>query len=88
MMNTGQVVNGTRSTGGAAAATTSPELTSPMKAMKRPMPIAIAFFSSSGIARMIASRRPTSTRIVTARPSIDDQAHRLREAEPVRRRRA
>jgi hypothetical protein len=41
-----------------------------MKAMKRPMPIAIAFFSSSGIARMIFSRIPTSTRIVTSAPSM------------------
>ena len=40
-----------------------------MNAMKRPMPIAIAFFRSSGIASMIFSRIPVSTRIVTAMPS-------------------
>ena len=40
-----------------------------MKAMKRPIPIAIAFFRSSGIASMIFSRVPVSTRIVTAMPS-------------------
>ena len=37
--------------------------------MKSPMPIAIAFFRSSGIASMIFSRIPVSTRIVTAMPS-------------------
>jgi hypothetical protein len=40
-----------------------------MKAMKRPIPIAIAFFNSSGIAFMIASRRPRTTSTKTARPS-------------------
>ena len=37
--------------------------------MKRPIPIAIAFFRSSGIASMIFSRMPVRTRIVTAIPS-------------------
>ena len=69
VMITGQVVNGARSTGVPVPRTTSPEFVRPMNAMKRPIPIAIAFFSSIGIAFMIASRRPTSTRIVTARPS-------------------
>jgi hypothetical protein len=40
-----------------------------MKAMKSPIPIAIAFFRSSGIESMIFSRVPVSTRIVTAMPS-------------------
>ena len=40
-----------------------------MNAMKRPIPIAIAFFRSSGIASMIFSRMPVRTRIVTAMPS-------------------
>ncbi len=40
-----------------------------MNAMKRPMPIAIAFFNSSGIARMIFSRSPLTTSSVTAMPS-------------------
>jgi hypothetical protein len=40
-----------------------------MKAMNRPIPIAIAFFSSSGIARMIVSRKPLSTSTVTTAPS-------------------
>ena len=40
-----------------------------MKAMKSPIPIAIAFFRSSGIASMIRSRMPVRTRIVTAIPS-------------------
>jgi hypothetical protein len=33
------------------------------------MPIAIAFFSSIGIARMICSRRPVRTSAVTTTPS-------------------
>ena len=37
--------------------------------MKSPIPIAIAFFRSSGIASMIVSRVPVRTRIVTAMPS-------------------
>jgi hypothetical protein len=41
-----------------------------MKAMKRPIPIAIAFFSSSGIARITFSRMPASTRTVTSAPSM------------------
>jgi hypothetical protein len=40
-----------------------------MNAMKRPMPIAIAFFRSSGIASMTFSRSPVTTKIVTAIPS-------------------
>ena len=40
-----------------------------MKAMNRPIPIAIAFFSSSGIARMIDSRSPMRTAITAASPS-------------------
>ena len=41
----------------------------PMNAMKNPIPIAIAFFRSSGIASMIRSRMPVNTSIVTAIPS-------------------
>ena len=37
--------------------------------MKRPMPIAIAFFSSSGTAFMTDSRMPVRTRTVTSAPS-------------------
>jgi hypothetical protein len=37
--------------------------------MKRPIPIAIAFFSSSGIARMTRSRMPSRTSSVTSAPS-------------------
>ncbi len=66
--NAGHVVSRARSTTGVPC-TTIPELTSPMKAMNRPMPIAIAFFRSSGIASMIRSRMPERTRIVTAMPS-------------------
>ena len=40
-----------------------------MNAMKRPMPIAIAFFSSSGTALMMDSRIPVRTRTVTSAPS-------------------
>jgi hypothetical protein len=66
---TGQVVNSARSTGVPSPRMTSPEFTRPMKAMNSPIPIAIAFLSSSGIARMTASRSPMITRIVTASPS-------------------
>ena len=45
-----------------------PALVRPMNAMKSPIPIAIAFFRSSGIASMIRSRVPVSTRMVTAIP--------------------
>jgi hypothetical protein len=41
-----------------------------MNRMNRPMPTAIARFSESGTAFMIASRNPTSTRTRTTRPSI------------------
>jgi hypothetical protein len=40
-----------------------------MKAMKRPMPIAIAFLSSRGMASMTFSRIPMSTSAVTSAPS-------------------
>ena len=65
----GQVVRRARSTGVPAPRTTTPAFVRPMNAMKRPIPIAIAFFRSSGIASMIFSRMPVSTRIVTAIPS-------------------
>ena len=51
----GQVVSDPRSTTGVPG-TTMPALTKPMNAMKRPMPIAIAFLRSSGIAFMTFSR--------------------------------
>ena len=50
--------------------TTIPAFTKPMKAMNRPIPIAIARFRSSGIARNTASRKPVSTRTEIASPSI------------------
>ena len=40
-----------------------------MNAMKRPMPIAIAFFSSSGIALKISSRKPVTASSTIAAPS-------------------
>ena len=46
-----------------------PPSTKPMNRMNRPMPTPIARFSDSGTALMIASRRPTRTRIVTTMPS-------------------
>jgi hypothetical protein len=66
---TGHVVSGARSTTVPSPRTTRPELTRPMNAMKSPIPIAIAFFRSSGIASRIRSRMPVNTRIVTAIPS-------------------
>jgi hypothetical protein len=69
VMITGHVVKGARSTIVPCPWTTIPDVVSPMNAMNRPIPIAIAFFSSSGIALMIASRSPRSTRIVIASPS-------------------
>ena len=48
---------------------TMPELKRPMKAMNRPMPIAIAFFSSSGIALKISSRSPLTASTTIATPS-------------------
>ena len=53
-----------------------------MNAMKSPIPIAIAFFKSSGIASMIRSRIPVRTRIVTA-ILHDDEPHRGREGQPL-----
>ncbi len=52
-----------------ALPTTKPPLAKPMNRMNRPMPTPMARFSASGTAFMIASRRPTSTRMVTAMPS-------------------
>src|SRR5665647_1581514 len=49
--------------------TTRPPLTRPMNRMKKPMPTTMAFFSSSGMALKMASRKPVSTRIVMATPS-------------------
>lgn len=46
-----------------------PPLTSPTKRMKNPIPITIAFFSSTGMARKMASRKPVTTRMVMATPS-------------------
>ena len=65
----GQVVSRARSTGVPSPRTITPALLRPMNAMKKPIPIAIAFFRSSGIASMIFSRMPVSTRSVTAMPS-------------------
>ena len=48
---------------------TMPAATSPMKRMKRPMPTLIACFSARGMAFMIASRNPVSTKAVMTRPS-------------------
>ncbi len=46
-----------------------PPSTSPMKRMKKPMPMTIAFFSSRGMALKIASRKPVRTRMRIAMPS-------------------
>ena len=46
-----------------------PADTRPMKRMKSPMPTLIACFSARGIAFMIASRKPVSTRAVMTSPS-------------------
>ena len=54
---------------GAQPDTIRPPLAKPMNRMNRPMPTPIERFSESGTAFMIASRRPTTTRIVMARPS-------------------
>ena len=51
-------------------ATTMPPSTRPMKRMKKPMPMTIAFLSSSGMALKIASRKPVSTRMVMTMPSM------------------
>ena len=51
----GHVVRLPSVTGVPSPATTMPACSSPMNAMKRPMPIAIAFFRSSGIAWKIFS---------------------------------
>ena len=48
---------------------TIPASTSPMIVMKRPMPIPMASLRSWGMALMTASRKPTSTSTVIARPS-------------------
>ena len=50
--------------------------------MKRPMPIAIAFFSSSGTALMTDSRIPVSTRTVTSAPSRTTMPIASRPGEP------
>jgi len=47
-----------------------PPSTSPMKRMKKPMPMAMAFLSGSGMALKMAVRAPVRTRIVMAIPSI------------------
>ena len=48
---------------------TMPASTSPMIVMKRPIPIPMASLRSCGMALMTASRKPTSTSTVIARPS-------------------
>ncbi len=47
----------------------NPPPTNPMNRMNRPMPAPMAFLSASGTAFMTASRKPTTTRSVTTRPS-------------------
>ena len=49
--------------------TITPASMNPMNRMNRPMPTPIAYFSDVGTARMIASRRPTTTSSVTTMPS-------------------
>jgi hypothetical protein len=65
------VVGNTNATGGLGGAwpMIRPPSKNPMNRMNRPMPTAIAFFSDSGTAFMIASRRPTSTSTSTTMPS-------------------
>ena len=48
---------------------TMPPSRRPTRVMNRPMPTPIASFIDSGMARMIASRRPTSTSTSARRPS-------------------
>ncbi len=64
-------VGNTGATGGTppCGETMAPPFTNPMNRMKRPMPTPIARLRASGTAFMIASRRPISTRTVTAMPS-------------------
>ena len=59
-------------TGGAGTSVrvTMPAFTKPIRAMNRPIPIPMARFRSSGIAFMIATRRPVRTRIEITTPSI------------------
>ena len=49
---------------------TMPPSTRPMNRMKKPMPMAIAFLSGSGMALKMAVRAPVRTRIVMTMPSI------------------
>ena len=67
---TGDVVRSPRVTGTPGGpGFTIPAEWSPMNRMKSPIPTPMARFSASGIAPIIASRKPVSTSTVMARPS-------------------
>ena len=68
-------------TGVPLPATTMPPSTRPMNRMKKPMPTAMAFLSSSGMALKMASRKPVSTSMVMATPSQKMRPMALRERE-------
>jgi hypothetical protein len=70
----GQVVKLPSATGVPSPRTTIPEFTRPMKAMKSPMPIAIAFFSSSGMGRAPAGAATIKT---TSGPVLPRRERRL-----------
>ena len=65
--------------------TTRPPSTRPMNRMKKPMPITMAFFSSSGIAWKIASRKPVRTRMRDGDALEHDEAHGALEAQTLAR---
>ena len=79
---TGTVVKLPRETTVPPPPTTMPPSTSPMNRMKKPMPITIAFFSSSGMALKIASRKPVSTRMRMATPSSTMRPMALSKLRP------
>ena len=54
--------------------TVMPASRNPTSAMNRPMPTPIESFTSCGIARMIASRRPARTSSTAIKPSITTHA--------------
>ena len=65
---------------------TNPESTSPINAMKSPIPTEIAILSCVGTARKTATRKPVKTRTVIIKPSRTTRpiasAHVIRDAIP------
>ena len=67
----GHVVrSGISESGVAPVFVTTPAFTRPISAMNAPIPIPMARLRSMGIALMIASRTPVSTKIVMRMPSV------------------